>query len=52
MLEVEAAIRNVMLDVKPHVVLTFDPHGALLPSRPSGRTSRRHRSILQQRSHG
>jgi N-acetyl-1-D-myo-inositol-2-amino-2-deoxy-alpha-D-glucopyranoside deacetylase len=28
MLEVEAAIRNVMLDVKPHVVLTFDPHGA------------------------
>jgi len=28
MLEVEAAIRNVMLDVKPHIVLTFDPHGA------------------------
>jgi len=28
MLEVEVAIRNVMLDVRPQVVLTFDPHGA------------------------
>jgi N-acetyl-1-D-myo-inositol-2-amino-2-deoxy-alpha-D-glucopyranoside deacetylase len=27
MLEVEAAIRNVIRDVKPHVILTHDPHG-------------------------
>jgi N-acetyl-1-D-myo-inositol-2-amino-2-deoxy-alpha-D-glucopyranoside deacetylase len=27
MLEVEAAIRQVIADVKPHVVVTFDPHG-------------------------
>ena len=27
MLEVEAAIRRVIEDVAPHVVLTFDPHG-------------------------
>ena len=27
MLEVEAAIRKVIEDVKPHVMLTFDPHG-------------------------
>jgi len=27
MLEVEAAIRRVIDDVAPHVVLTFDPHG-------------------------
>ena len=27
MLEVEAAIRRVIEDVTPHVVLTFDPHG-------------------------
>ena len=27
MLEVEAAIRKVIDDVKPHVMLTFDPHG-------------------------
>jgi len=28
MLEVETAIHKVMHDVMPHVVLTFDPHGA------------------------
>jgi LmbE family N-acetylglucosaminyl deacetylase len=28
MLDVEAAIRRVIADVKPHVILTFDPHGA------------------------
>src|SRR6266540_2495187 len=28
MLEVEAAIRRVIEEVKPHVILTFDPHGA------------------------
>ena len=27
MLEVEAAIRQVIEDVRPHVLLTFDPHG-------------------------
>jgi N-acetyl-1-D-myo-inositol-2-amino-2-deoxy-alpha-D-glucopyranoside deacetylase len=27
MLDVEAAIRGVIADVKPHVVMTFDPHG-------------------------
>ena len=27
MLEVEAAIRRVIQDVTPHVILTFDPHG-------------------------
>lgn len=27
MLEVEAAVRRVIADVKPHVVVTFDPHG-------------------------
>jgi N-acetyl-1-D-myo-inositol-2-amino-2-deoxy-alpha-D-glucopyranoside deacetylase len=27
MLEVEAAIRRVIADVTPHVILTFDPHG-------------------------
>jgi len=27
MLEVEAAIRNVIRRVEPHVILTFDPHG-------------------------
>lgn len=27
MLEVEDAIRQVIVDVKPHVILTFDPHG-------------------------
>jgi N-acetyl-1-D-myo-inositol-2-amino-2-deoxy-alpha-D-glucopyranoside deacetylase len=27
MLEVEAAIRKVIQELKPHVVLTFDPHG-------------------------
>jgi len=27
MLEIEAAIRRVIRDVTPHVVLTFDPHG-------------------------
>jgi N-acetyl-1-D-myo-inositol-2-amino-2-deoxy-alpha-D-glucopyranoside deacetylase len=27
MLEVEAAIRRVIEDVRPHVLLTFDPHG-------------------------
>jgi LmbE family N-acetylglucosaminyl deacetylase len=27
MLEVEAAIRRVIEDVRPHVMLTFDPHG-------------------------
>jgi N-acetyl-1-D-myo-inositol-2-amino-2-deoxy-alpha-D-glucopyranoside deacetylase len=27
MLEVEAAIRRVIDDVKPHVIVTFDPHG-------------------------
>ncbi|HKT79150.1 MAG TPA: PIG-L deacetylase family protein [Vicinamibacterales bacterium] len=27
MLEVEHAIRQVIVDVKPHVILTFDPHG-------------------------
>jgi N-acetyl-1-D-myo-inositol-2-amino-2-deoxy-alpha-D-glucopyranoside deacetylase len=27
MLEVEAAIRRVIEDVTPHVILTFDPHG-------------------------
>ena len=27
MLEVEAAIRRVIEDVRPHVILTFDPHG-------------------------
>lgn len=27
MLEIEAAIRRVIEDVKPHVILTFDPHG-------------------------
>jgi len=28
MLEVEAAIRRVIEDVTPHVILTFDPHGS------------------------
>lgn len=28
MLAVEAAIRNVILEVKPHVIVTFDPHGS------------------------
>jgi N-acetyl-1-D-myo-inositol-2-amino-2-deoxy-alpha-D-glucopyranoside deacetylase len=28
MLEVEAAVRRVIEEVKPHVILTFDPHGA------------------------
>ena len=27
MVEVEAAIRRVIEDVRPHVILTFDPHG-------------------------
>ena len=27
MLEVEAAIRRVIEDVRPQVLLTFDPHG-------------------------
>ncbi len=27
MLDVEAAIRGIVADVKPHVILTFDPHG-------------------------
>jgi LmbE family N-acetylglucosaminyl deacetylase len=27
MLEVEAAIRRVIAEVKPHVIVTFDPHG-------------------------
>jgi N-acetyl-1-D-myo-inositol-2-amino-2-deoxy-alpha-D-glucopyranoside deacetylase len=27
MLEVEAAIRDVILERKPHVIVTFDPHG-------------------------
>jgi N-acetyl-1-D-myo-inositol-2-amino-2-deoxy-alpha-D-glucopyranoside deacetylase len=27
MLDVEAAIRGVIADVKPHVVMTFEPHG-------------------------
>jgi LmbE family N-acetylglucosaminyl deacetylase len=27
MLEVEAAVRRVIDDVRPHVILTFDPHG-------------------------
>jgi LmbE family N-acetylglucosaminyl deacetylase len=27
MLDVEAAIRGVIADIKPHVMLTFDPHG-------------------------
>jgi N-acetyl-1-D-myo-inositol-2-amino-2-deoxy-alpha-D-glucopyranoside deacetylase len=27
MLDVEAAIRRIIADVKPHVVLTFEPHG-------------------------
>ena len=27
MLDVEAALRNIIADVKPHVVLTFEPHG-------------------------
>jgi N-acetyl-1-D-myo-inositol-2-amino-2-deoxy-alpha-D-glucopyranoside deacetylase len=27
MLDVEAAIRGIMADVKPHVILTFEPHG-------------------------
>ena len=27
MLEVEQAIRQVIADLKPHVILTFDPHG-------------------------
>jgi N-acetyl-1-D-myo-inositol-2-amino-2-deoxy-alpha-D-glucopyranoside deacetylase len=27
MLEVEAAVRQVIDEVKPHVILTFDPHG-------------------------
>jgi len=28
MLDVEAAIRGIITDVKPQVILTFDPHGA------------------------
>jgi len=28
MLEVEAVVRRVIDEVKPHVILTFDPHGA------------------------
>jgi len=28
MLAVEAAIRNVIVEVKPHVIITFDPHGS------------------------
>jgi N-acetyl-1-D-myo-inositol-2-amino-2-deoxy-alpha-D-glucopyranoside deacetylase len=28
MLAVEAAIRKVILDVTPHVIITFDPHGS------------------------
>ena len=27
MLDVEAAIRSIIADVKPHVIVTFDPHG-------------------------
>jgi N-acetyl-1-D-myo-inositol-2-amino-2-deoxy-alpha-D-glucopyranoside deacetylase len=27
MLDVEAAIRGIITDVKPHVIFTFDPHG-------------------------
>ena len=27
MLDVEAAIRGIIADIKPHVVLTFEPHG-------------------------
>ena len=27
MLDVEAAIRGIIADVKPHVMVTFDPHG-------------------------
>src|SRR6478609_4606618 len=27
MLDVEAAIRSIITDVKPHVMLTFEPHG-------------------------
>jgi N-acetyl-1-D-myo-inositol-2-amino-2-deoxy-alpha-D-glucopyranoside deacetylase len=27
MLDVEAAIRGIIADVKPHVIVTFDPHG-------------------------
>lgn len=27
MLDVEAALRGVIADVKPHVIVTFDPHG-------------------------
>jgi N-acetyl-1-D-myo-inositol-2-amino-2-deoxy-alpha-D-glucopyranoside deacetylase len=28
MLDVEAAIRRIIADVKPHVIVTFEPHGA------------------------
>ena len=28
MLDVEAAIRGIIADVKPHVIVTFEPHGA------------------------
>ena len=27
MLDVEAAVRGIIADVKPHVIVTFDPHG-------------------------
>jgi len=27
MLDVEAALRGIIVDVKPHVIVTFDPHG-------------------------
>src|SRR5207249_2665612 len=27
MLDVEAAIRGIIADVKPHVIVTFEPHG-------------------------
>jgi N-acetyl-1-D-myo-inositol-2-amino-2-deoxy-alpha-D-glucopyranoside deacetylase len=46
MLDVEAALRSAIADVKPHVVLTFEPHG-------SRRDFPGHdRGILCQRGHG
>src|SRR5512132_3019808 len=32
MLDVEAALRGIIADMRPHVVLTFEPHGSYYPT--------------------
>jgi N-acetyl-1-D-myo-inositol-2-amino-2-deoxy-alpha-D-glucopyranoside deacetylase len=52
MLDVESAIRAIIADVKPHVIVTFEPHGGYYHPDHVAIPARDHGSLLRQRRFG